>query len=670
VRAVRWVAALLILALSLLPIARWLDVELTASLDYMVEGWWSGAAIVGLLTALTLLVVHRLDLGAALTRMSASLVRWWDARPVSAIGALAAMAFAVYAFDAWWIFSGRPLLIDEIVQVIQAKIFVSGRLWWPADQYPEFRSIMHLVEQDGRVYGQFPPGGPAMLALGELVGAPWLVNPAFGAGSVVAMALALRWARVSAALSLGATALFAFSPFVVFQSASHMNHVTSLTFLLIATAALVRATVSDRDRPLAGLVCGLGLGMAATIRPLDAAAWAIPAAVWLASRAVRDRRWGAFLASGVGVALPFLVMMWVNLRTTGGALTFGYDVMWGKGVSLGFHTPPWGEPHTVRRGLAMIASYLNRLNDHFFETPVPVLVPVALVIAWARQSSPLERYWFVTSTVVLAAYFSYWHDGYYPGPRFMFTLSPLIALLVARVPGVFAERFAAVPQVRSVVLTSFVMAGIAGIVFVLPIRVAQYRALFTSMRLDYAALAAEAGARDRSDVVLIRESWGSQVLVRLWAREIPRTRAEFLYKRLDTCLLDSTLLVLERDDVRGDDAFAAFVPLLADSSRGQQSTLSPDRTERVLPGVVYPPRCLDRIVEDRGGFGHFAPLWLVRDTPVRFLRDLHERDTLLVRRTDRVWVFRVEREDDAPVRPVLERVDMDSLHTAWGWRPR
>ena len=665
--ALRATGAVLLLALSLLPLGQWLNIELTPALNYSAEGWWSGTAVVGLLTFLIVIVVHRMRLADSMAGACDRVVGFWDRSPHIAIPLLAMLATALYAFNATWVFSGKPLLIDEIVQVLQARIFVEGRLTWPLDAYPEFRSIMHLVEQDGRLYGQFPPGGPAMLALGELFGAPWLVNPVFGGLSVAALALALRWARVSAGLGLATTFLFACAPFVIFLSASHMNHVTSLTCLLIATAALIRATHAERDHLWAGLICGLGLGVAATIRPLDAAAWALPAAGWLGAQAVRDRRWMAFIASGVGVAVPMGIMMWVNTQMTGGALTFGYTVMWGESQGLGFGAAPWGEPHTVERGLAMIAAYFNRLNEFFFETPVPILVPVAMVIAWSRTSSALERYMMVCSGLIVISYFAYWHDGFYLGPRFIFTLAPLVALLVARFPGVVAEKFAAVPLMRQAAIASFVAAAVAGLVFVLPIRIAGYRAVFSSFRWDYGALAAAAGARDSSDVVIVRESWGAQVMVRMWALGVPRSQAESFYRLVDTCALDGAIGRLEVRGVRGEGAIAAITPLLADSARVVKSTLSVDDTERVLPGSTYPPRCFARLREDSAGFAHLVPTWLERASPVRWVRDLQARDTLVVQPTDRVWLLRGVRADRTSLlSPVIERIDGDSLRAAWG----
>lgn len=54
-------------------------------------------------------------------------------------------------------------------------------------------------------------------------------------------------------------------------------------------------------------------------------------------------------------------------------------------------------------------------------------------------------------------------------------------------------------------------------------------------------------------------------------------------------------------------------PLLADSSRLVPSDLSPDFTERRLPGFAYAPACIARIEDDRRGYLLYAPWRLVRD---------------------------------------------------------
>ena len=75
---------------------------------------------------------------------------------------------------------------------MQARIYTSGHLWLPVAAHREFFSILHVVDTGDKVYSQFPPGGPAMLALGELAHAPWLVGPACGAISVALFARLVR----------------------------------------------------------------------------------------------------------------------------------------------------------------------------------------------------------------------------------------------------------------------------------------------------------------------------------------------------------------------------------------------------------------------------------------------------------------------------------------------
>ena len=191
--ATRVVIVIVLAALSILPIGEWLGITFQRALAFQALDWWSGALLVSLLTVALMFVGAREDRAEVIGRPLRAAVDAWERHPVAGSALLACTATLLYGIVAWTVFDAKPLLIDELVQVIQARIFVAGRLWLPLDAHPEFRSIMHMVEQDGRWYGQFPPGGPAMLALGELFCAPWIVNPLCGGISVAAFATALRW---------------------------------------------------------------------------------------------------------------------------------------------------------------------------------------------------------------------------------------------------------------------------------------------------------------------------------------------------------------------------------------------------------------------------------------------------------------------------------------------
>lgn len=526
---------------------------------------------------------------------------------------LSVAAFAAYIAVALGVFSGRPLLIDEVVQVLQAQDLAQWRLTHEIPAAKPFFSIMHEVDFGTRAYGQYPIGGPAMLTLGVWLGAPWMIGPLIGAVSVGLFWLLLRELEpvASARWRLGAAAVFAAAPFAAFMFGSHMNHASALVWCLAAVVALTRAVQPDA-RARWGLLCGIALGVAATIRPLDAVAFALPAGAWLLWRARLGR--GPFLvllASGIGVALPMALLFWANIATTGDAFTFGYDLLWGAGHSLGFHSTPWGAVHTPARGVELIALYLTRLNTYLFELPYPSLLLPAAGLWLARgRLSALDGYLVWSFALVGAGYWAYWHDGFYLGPRFVFAWTPLLALWTARGYRSLSERFAAQAPIAQG-LRAAVWGGVAYAVLTLAmVRVPLYRNGLRSMRVD-PAVAVQAGVHNA--LVLVQESWGAELLVRMWAVGVPRPDAEVLYRNVDACVLEEALGDLERSGTRDDQAVAALRPLMADSSRLIPSDLSPDFTQRRLPGLVYGARCVSRLEDDRAGYLLYAPWRLLRD---------------------------------------------------------
>lgn len=620
-RLVRGLAAALLLVFGFLPIVNWIPGGHEAPGFGVQAGDWlrDGILIIGVGGLLTIL-----------SRRVRGLWRpgWLDGLISRAAGAplrtalvLGGIAVVLYAVVAHQVLSAKPLLIDEIIQVWQGRLLASGRLSVPVPEFPEFSTAMHLVDHEGRRFGQFPMGGPAMLALGTLAGAEWLVGPVFAAASVVLVWGILRRVAESDGVALGGTLLFMAAPFTVFLAGSHMNHVTTLTWLLVAMLALVRTT--QGGGVTAGFVTGLGFGMAATIRPVDALAFALPGGLWLLHRAWTTRRVGPLLASGLGVALPVALLLAANAATTGHPLRFAYTVLWGDAHDLGFHATPWGELHSPRAGLELVSLYFLRLQQYFLEAPFPALVPAAIALAVGPRLRGFDRYLLVSGGLLVGLYFAYWHDGFFLGPRFMYPLLPLLALWTARSqPAV--KRITAAGMGYRVWCFAALAAVPLAVQQVVQIRAAQYASGLQTMRFD-----ADAAARDQgitNALILVRESWGAEVMVRMWAAGISRGESEQLYRRIDTCLLDQALGAIEAEGVQGRAAVERLQPLLADSARVQSSTLSPDFTERMLPGATYPPSCLARLRQDAEGFSLFAPFLLAGADGNRYVRDLFGRE--------------------------------------------
>ena len=579
--------------------------------------------------------------------------------------AAASASLLLYGVVASAVFSRVPISIDELVQLVQARIFASGRLWQPASPQPEFYSILNVVDANGRYYGQFPAGGPAMLTLGVLVRAPWLVGPVCGAVSVAAFWVYLRVIEPKRSVALGAVLLFALAPFAVFMSGSHMNHVPTLMWLLIAMASMARVMTSPSPAPGFALVNGLALGCAATIRPVDALAFALPAGSWYLWESLGERpRWRDAIAAGIGVALPLCAMMWVNAETTGKPLLFGYQVLWGRSHDLGFHRAPWGMAHTPARGIELLNLYFLRLQTYLYESSIPSLVPFLGALCLTRRVDRFDRYMLASAALLLGLYFAYWHDGFIFGPRFVFPLLPLLALWTARFPSLVRDRFGLGLGYR-MTWYGLAVAGTLAMFVSIPARVREYAHSFVPMRLDY--LDAARRARVSNALIFVRESWGTQIMARLWALGVPRSDTELLYGKVDACALDQRVAVLEHDGIRDAAAVSALMPLLADSARVVKSPFSLDVTERYLPGSVYTPECTRRIAEDRAGFTLLAPLLYADWGTNVYARDMHARNLALVRRYPNrpLYLLRPPTNEIGAL-PELYPLRRDSLQAAWG----
>jgi hypothetical protein len=265
--------------------------------------------------------------------------------------------------------------------------------------------------------------------------------------------------------------------------------------------------------------------------------------------------------------------------------------------------------------------------------------------------------------MLVLGYFAYWHDGFFLGPRFFYLLLPALVLWTARLPSIVRNRFPTLGADRVVLLTFAVSAAVA-VVMSVPDRARRYSGAYTSMRHDYVGVAASAGIEGA--LIFVRESWGAQLIARLWGLGVSRSDTEALYRSVDTCLLEEAIVGIEGSGLHGETALERLRPLTRDSLQVIESTLSPDKTERVLPGATYSPLCQKRVLEDRGGYTFLAPL-LARDPGTNiYARDLHARDTLLLRRYQSrpAYVLRATSSDvGAPL--MLEPLRLDSARAEW-----
>ncbi|MHB9092896.1 MAG: glycosyltransferase family 39 protein, partial [Chloroflexota bacterium] len=239
--------------------------------------------------------------------------------------ALAVVAFLGTAWVATAVFDRLPHVEDDVIFLFQARTIASGHLQVPAPTLPEFFPIPFTIQRDGLWFGKYPPGYPAVLALGVIAGQPWLLNPVVGAACVGILYYLGRRLYGSGTALLAATLLTA-SPFFLLQSGSFMSHTASLLWTLLFTLLFVRA----REKTgFVAVLAGAALGMLFLSRQLTAVGIGLPFVVWGVVDVLRKRgRWRAYGLILAGF-LPFAAAVLVyNNLTTGSPFRSAYELYW------------------------------------------------------------------------------------------------------------------------------------------------------------------------------------------------------------------------------------------------------------------------------------------------------------------------------------------------------
>jgi hypothetical protein len=373
---------------------------------------------------------------------------------------------------------GGPRIIDATAYSLEARALSHGLLAW---EVPEPRTEVvgrflvesTLDEGPRRIGVLFPPGYPAVLAVGEWLGAPMWVGP--GLAILITLLVAKladqllpselaereRWLRVCVAVSVLSSALR-------YHTADTMSH--GLAALLL-TGAIV-ASIAHRRAPRVGTATLLGasLGLLFATRPVTAAGAAILTAVVLAPGSL-SRASLARLAVGSAAALPFVALFFAHQHAvTGGLLVSSqrhYYALsdgppdcfrWGFGEGVGClhehgdfvrHNLPegftlWPALKTTARRL--VASLQDPLNDELLGIALVAAVAYVLV---RRGRTPLELLTaaLAAPTLVLA-YAPFYFDGNYPGGGARFYADGLPCLLVAGVVGLAAASLRRPPISR------------------------------------------------------------------------------------------------------------------------------------------------------------------------------------------------------------------------------
>ncbi len=538
-------------------------------------------------------------------------------------------------------FARRPLLVDSIIQLFQARIFASGHLYAGAPPEEAFFAVQHMLVTGGRWYSQYPPGHSALLALGAGFGVAWLVPVALSVGSALFLhgfarrAYDLATARVT-------VVLLALAPFFWFMGASHMNHVSAMFFVSALLYLLVRW--EDRGTPMILLGAGLAIGAAFLSRPLTAAAVGVALAPFVLRTAWSRRDIRSVAAGVVGLAAAVILYMAYNAVTTGDPLLPGYIKLWGADHGLGFHSTPWGEVHSLLAGLRNEITDLALLSSMMFEWPISALIPAGLLFAAGWSSRKWDTRLMAGFLALPVAYLFYWHRDAFLGPRYLYSglafLVPLTARglieVFRRAPGrhLWGGSALTLVPVSSAAGMLLLLCFAYAAVYSTPRRFYVYRSGLASMKVD---LAAEARASSVSNaVIFIPVSWGNRLLARMRGLGVSASGAETAYRQADHCMLELTVRRAETERWTPARTAAAIGEL---GSGGEPVPASSpltngDPTLRLTVGTTPAGECLDEVAYDRAGYSNYSPFLADQhpslDGPLVIARDLRWRNDELL----------------------------------------
>jgi len=335
----------------------------------------------------------------------------------------------------------HPHVPDEVVYLYHAHYLADAMLTVPAPPVPEAFSIYMIPYESERWYSIFPPGWPAMLAIGTFFGAPWIVNPLL-AGLNVLLAYILVGEIYSRRTARIVVFLLCFSPWHVFMAMNFMAHTFTLTCALAAAAAISRARRTNKA--IWGWLSGVMTGVVSLIRPLDGLMVAGLLGLWAIGVGGRRLKFSSIAGFLGGAIVVGAIVLPYNKQITGNVagfpLTAYYERYYGPKVNaLGFGPERglgWAidafPGHSPLEALINANLNISSVNLELFGWSTGSLFLAALLF-FSRTMERRDHLMFTVILAILGIYSLYWFSGGADfGARYWYLMLVPVVCLTAR----------------------------------------------------------------------------------------------------------------------------------------------------------------------------------------------------------------------------------------------
>lgn len=353
---------------------------------------------------------------------------WWFRKPASIqILMVSCAVLGITASMAYFGYRCLPRVDDGVVNVFQARIFASGSLSLPPP--PDSMAFRQFgMIQEPRWIGQFPPGTPALFALGLYAGVICFINPILSSLTVLPLFRIARRLFDSKTASLSIL-IFMASPFIPIVGGSFRNHALTLFLLAWSTALFLQNPRTSTSMVLSGFFCGLAF----LARPYTVFLWC---GGFMAALLITDHR--SFLKHlpgfSIGAVPGIILTVLYTLEQTGGRLVSPPVYLHGELFDIGFGARMMGD-HTFLRAVSYTMTRIEALSRMILGWPVPVIVlPLALVVAGIRDLVKRSDLFIMLlpPIALVVGYALFWCLEFTHGPRFLYSILILLIPLIAR----------------------------------------------------------------------------------------------------------------------------------------------------------------------------------------------------------------------------------------------
>ena len=334
----------------------------------------------------------------------------------------------------------HPHIPDEVVYIYHARYLAGGMLTMPAPSVPEAFEVNLMNYEQNVWFCPVPPGWPAVLALGVLFGASWLINPLL-AGLNILLAYSLLRKLYNRHTARIATLLLCTSPWYIFMGMNYMTHMLTLTCALLAALAVIRSR--QTGKVIWAFAAGLAAGFVTLIRPLDGIIAGGVIGLWVIGVGGKRLKIASIVGFVLGCVLMGVMQLPYNKFLTGNALVFPINAYndkyhghnsnaYGFGRDRGMGWPI--DPNPGHGPIdALINANLNTfsINIELFGWSTGSLLLIALLLFSGTMKKSDYLMIGVFAAVFIAYFFYYFSGGPDFGARYWFlVVIPLVALTV------------------------------------------------------------------------------------------------------------------------------------------------------------------------------------------------------------------------------------------------